>query len=388
MHAFIDREPGSVRVCATAGVDELTVVVADDGRGMQPRPDSPGLGMGLPLIGQLASHFDIRQPAGGGTELSMTFVAPGVRGPGTAPEIERLLDDVSRVAAGAWPEEGVARLVDLLVPGVADACAVDVTDEAGHPQRFAGRVDGPDGERQSAWLATLRPNFSASGSATAAALANGGVRLSELTPELIASVTTNEEDAAAMAETGIRWWTVAALRVGDRLLGLLHVGKRGDRPGLDWLDLIAAVAERAARALASARLVDELQRTRRRFEGILAVLAEAVAVLDADGRLVYANDASVALFGAQSSEELMRAEPGELVGRLQLMHPDGTKVDRHELPGYAAIRGENPPPLLVRGREPRTGEERWLLIKATRLDHEQTLAVNVIEDVTPGRQAG
>jgi PAS domain-containing protein len=178
---------------------------------------------------------------------------------------------------------------------------------------------------------------------------------------------------------------VASLRDRDRLLGLLHVGRRGERPGPEWLDLIGAIAERAARGLAAAQLVDELERTRRRFEGILAVLAEAVAVIDADGRLVYANDAAVGLFGAASAAELLRAKPGELLARLSLTYPDGTPVERADLPGYAAIRGEEPDALLVRARV--REEEHWLVIKATLLDGDQRLSVNVIEDVTPGRQA-
>src|SRR6476469_3495553 len=126
IHAFIDRDPGTVRVTASTRAGEIVIVVTDDGRGMQPRPDSPGLGMGLPLIGQLSAHFDIRVPPGGGTELSMTFAAPGVGGEPPDLDAERLLDEVARVAAGAWPGEGVSGLVDLLVPAVADACAVDV----------------------------------------------------------------------------------------------------------------------------------------------------------------------------------------------------------------------------------------------------------------------
>jgi PAS domain S-box-containing protein len=389
MHGFFDREPGSVRVCVSVGVDELVVVVTDDGRGMQPRPDSPGLGMGLPLIGQLTEHFDISMPPGGGTELRMTFAAPGVRGPGAAPDVERLLDAVSRVAAGGWPGEGVARLVDLLVPAVADACAVDVVDQAGHPQRFAGRIDGPDGERVSTWLANLRPRADASGSATAAALTNGGVRVAELTPEHVAAVTTNAEDAAAMSATGIRWWTVARLLGGDRVLGLLHLGTRPSRgePSAEWLELVGAIAERAASGLAGSQLVAELERTRRRFEGILDVLAEAVAVVTADGRIVYANHAAIELLGAASYAELLSAAPGELLARLSLTHPDGTTVSRDELPGAAAIAGANPTPLLVRSHDRRSGAERWMLIKATLLDDEQRLAVNVIEDVTPGQPA-
>jgi PAS domain S-box-containing protein len=388
IHGFFDREPGSVRVCVSVGVDEIVVVVSDDGRGMQPRPDSPGLGMGLPLIGQLTTHFDIGMPPGGGTELTMTFAAPGVRGPGAAPDVERLLDAVSRVTAGAWPGEGVARLVDLLVPAVADACAVDVVDQAGRPQRFAGRIDGPDGERESAWLASLRPRADAAGSATSAALTNGGVRVAELTPDHVAAVTTNAEDAAAMSATGIRWWTVARMHEGDRVLGLLHFGTRPSRgePSADWLALVGTIAERAANGLAGSQLVAELERTRRRFEGILDVLAEAVVVVTGDGRVVYANDAAVQLLGG-SRAELLNAKPGELLSRLALTHPDGTTVERSELPGYAAIRGASPAPLLVRSHDRRSGVERWLVIKATLLDDEQPVAVNVIEDVTPGQPA-
>jgi serine/threonine-protein kinase RsbW/stage II sporulation protein AB (anti-sigma F factor) len=79
LHAFRSGEPG--RVTVTVDVEpaesEVTVVVADDGGGMVPRPDSPGLGLGLPLIGTLADTFEVRTPADGhGTEVAMTFHLP------------------------------------------------------------------------------------------------------------------------------------------------------------------------------------------------------------------------------------------------------------------------------------------------------------------------
>src|SRR3954468_10308018 len=66
LHAFIDRAPGTIWVVAATGADELTVTVTDDGRGMQPRADSPGLGLGLPTIGRLAAFVALRAPPGGG----------------------------------------------------------------------------------------------------------------------------------------------------------------------------------------------------------------------------------------------------------------------------------------------------------------------------------
>jgi len=48
--------------------------VIDDGDGLTPRDDSPGPGLGLPLIHRLADRVDHLTPQGGsGTELSMRF---------------------------------------------------------------------------------------------------------------------------------------------------------------------------------------------------------------------------------------------------------------------------------------------------------------------------
>ena len=76
LHAFRGRpEPGTVvvGVCVNpaAGTTELTV--RDDGIGLSPRDDSPGIGLGVPLIHRLADEVEYRRPAGGGTELWMRF---------------------------------------------------------------------------------------------------------------------------------------------------------------------------------------------------------------------------------------------------------------------------------------------------------------------------
>ena len=40
---------------------------------MRPRPDSPGLGLGLPLIAQMAASFEVHERDSGGTEVRMRF---------------------------------------------------------------------------------------------------------------------------------------------------------------------------------------------------------------------------------------------------------------------------------------------------------------------------
>jgi serine/threonine-protein kinase RsbW/stage II sporulation protein AB (anti-sigma F factor) len=74
VHAYGPGEVGFLDVRAEVGGEEITVAVTDHGRGMTPRPDSPGLGLGLPLIANLSDTLQIRDgPGGVGTELVMAF---------------------------------------------------------------------------------------------------------------------------------------------------------------------------------------------------------------------------------------------------------------------------------------------------------------------------
>lgn len=77
MHAYVDAAPGPLSVEAYHEDGELVVIVADEGRGMAPRPDSPGLGLGLTLIARLADRVEVTDHAPAGTRLQMTFAVSG-----------------------------------------------------------------------------------------------------------------------------------------------------------------------------------------------------------------------------------------------------------------------------------------------------------------------
>lgn len=73
VHAYVNAEhPGEVRLLASLRDGHLHVTVSDDGCGMNPRLDSPGLGVGLPFIAHTADTLDI-DDSGGGTQLRMSF---------------------------------------------------------------------------------------------------------------------------------------------------------------------------------------------------------------------------------------------------------------------------------------------------------------------------
>jgi anti-sigma regulatory factor (Ser/Thr protein kinase) len=79
VHGYRDRA-GDLAVKATVADGELVVVVCDTGVGLAPRPDSPGLGLGMPLIASVTSRFQIVSKKAG-TEVHMAFaLAAGERG--------------------------------------------------------------------------------------------------------------------------------------------------------------------------------------------------------------------------------------------------------------------------------------------------------------------
>jgi anti-sigma regulatory factor (Ser/Thr protein kinase) len=72
IHAYPDGE-GPMEVQAALGDEQLSIVVRDEGRGVVPRADSPGLGLGLPLIATLTESLELGTGDGETTEVRMTF---------------------------------------------------------------------------------------------------------------------------------------------------------------------------------------------------------------------------------------------------------------------------------------------------------------------------
>jgi serine phosphatase RsbU (regulator of sigma subunit)/PAS domain-containing protein len=156
-----------------------------------------------------------------------------------------------------------------------------------------------------------------------------------------------------------------------------------ERSGSIWFELDRADG-RGSNAITLDDAVAQLN-------AVLDGLAEAVTVMDADGRAVYANDAAVELLRLKSARELLDAEPGETMKRFAVYDETGEPVELERLPGFRALAGESgPEPLLVRNVVRATGEERWLLNKATTIvdaDGRVMRVVNVIEDVTEPKRA-
>ncbi|WP_205699340.1 ATP-binding protein [Conexibacter sp. SYSU D00693] len=74
LHAYAeDDDLGTVDLLVDLEAGRLRVEVRDHGRGMRPRTDSPGAGLGLPVIVRVADDVEVRPVAGGGTAVTMCF---------------------------------------------------------------------------------------------------------------------------------------------------------------------------------------------------------------------------------------------------------------------------------------------------------------------------
>ena len=81
LHAYRHRDrPGDLHVAVRLHDEDVEVTVTDGGVGLQPRADSPGIGLGMPLIAGLADHVVIadRDP---GVRVTARFALMGAAGP-------------------------------------------------------------------------------------------------------------------------------------------------------------------------------------------------------------------------------------------------------------------------------------------------------------------
>ncbi len=83
MHAYAGVDRGDLEVEAVVEEGLLHIIVRDHGGGMRPRPDSPGLGMGLPLIAAITDEVEIVGDEQHGNEVRMTFALPSADAPRT-----------------------------------------------------------------------------------------------------------------------------------------------------------------------------------------------------------------------------------------------------------------------------------------------------------------
>jgi PAS domain S-box-containing protein len=313
------------------------------------------------------------------------------RGARTAHDVgvELLIEAGAVLASSLDPATLMRQVARLTVPRLADLCAIDLLDEGGTITEVA--VASADARLAPALEALRRrhPLDPDGEHPVARVIRSGEPQLEEkLEPALLRSFAQGSEHARFMIAHRYRSAAVAPLLARGRTLGALSVLRLGDCEPYDAddLKLAAELARRAAMALDNARLFARARGVEQRLEAILVNVAEAITMMDRDGRTVFANQAAARLLGSPTPEDLTSAPPGSIMARFDVFDEHGRPLGLEQMPSRRLFAGERPEPLLVRNIVRDSGEERWLIVRSSPVHDPDTgelrYAVNVYEDIT------
>jgi len=188
---------------------------------------------------------------------------------------------------------------------------------------------------------------------------------------------------------------LSALRSdGSEFPAELTISPAPDGVSYAFVALIADTTARTAAEREHERLLGELREALSGSEQRLAVtldaLAEAVTIRGEGDRLIYANKAALERMGVDSVAALREADPRALLEPYLITTEDGREIGVESLPSARLLRGEDPEPLLMRTVHRTSGEEHWVLLKATPVPGPGggiESAVTIIEDVTADHRA-
>ena len=189
------------------------------------------------------------------------------------------------------------------------------------------------------------------------------------------------EDLAFLRSLGVRSYLSVALRSRGRLVGVMTLvqawsGRRHDE---DDALFTRALAGRVALALDIAGLFSDLESIEMRMDTVMGDARGACRSATAP-KLIFVNEAAVALVGAESRRELLESEA------------DGPKFDIYDETDALIARDRFPWELdrgfggrIVRLIHPLHGEEQWLRIRSSDIegaDGRPIYTVSAFEDVT------
>jgi len=303
--------------------------------------------------------------------------------------VELLVEAGAVLASSLELTTTMEQVAQLTVPRLADLCVIDLRSEDGSIKEVAVAAKDPVLAAELERLRMRHPLDPDGEHPVARVIRSGKPELlAEMTNTLLRSFAQGSEHARFM--TGHRYHSaaVAPLLARGRTLGALSVLRLGESEPYQSgdMELTCELARRAALALDNARLFSEVHQVEQRLEAILVNVAEAITLTDAEGRMVFANQAAADLLGVSTPAELTSARPGTIMPRFLVLDEHGRELGLEHMPGRRLFTGEQPEPLLVRNIVRATGEERWLIVRASPVSDPDSgrvrYAVNVFENIT------
>jgi len=175
-------------------------------------------------------------------------------------------------------------------------------------------------------------------------------------------------------------WIVPLIN-GEQVMGTLTVGYTRPREAFPAeLHLLQLLGDQAALAIGRVRLTEEMQRSEKRFRALIEQSTDAIALLAADGTLLYVSPSGSRMFGRSW---------GENVGRnaLELIHPADLPSITNR---FSQILQEPAIPITAEFRyQHQDGSWRWIEAMGQNLLAEPSVEAIVVNyrDVTEHKRA-
>ena len=214
-------------------------------------------------------------------------------------------------------EVTLAALARLVVPELADWCAVDIATDDGGLQRLAVAHDDPEKVNLARELHRRYPPEANPSSGVLKVIRSGIPELyADITTEMVTSSAIDDEHRRILLELGLRSAIVVPLTARDRTLGALTLVSAESRRRYRQadLDLTMELGRRAGLAVENSRLFAEARSAAdriARLQAVTAGLASALSPVEVEGTVIREGCAAL----------------GAVTGALFLLTPDGEQFE-------------------------------------------------------------
>ncbi|HLM74118.1 MAG TPA: GAF domain-containing protein, partial [Polyangiaceae bacterium] len=194
-----------------------------------------------------------------------------------------LADAGEILSASLHSRELLVRLARIVVPALADWCAIDELAKDGSIQRVAVEHSDPSKVSLAHEIARRYPPDPRAPLGMPKVLRTGEVESADVSDEILAASAYDEEHLALLRSLGLTSYAVVPIAARDRILGALTLvhAESGRRFTPDDVRLASDIARRAALAIENAQLYEAEVLARQRSEALLAGIARNEARLRA-----------------------------------------------------------------------------------------------------------
>lgn len=167
-------------------------------------------------------------------------------------------------------------LTQLVVPRIADWCAVDLTDPAGGVDRVA--IEHADPSMREKLAETVRrypPRGDVSIGLLETVRSGKAELFTEVSDEHLRTLTRNDEHRAWLLDLGMKSYMIAPLVVRETVIGTISLGsaREGRRFGREDMSFVEDLAHRVSVSIDNARLYAEARSANRAKDVFLAMLS-------------------------------------------------------------------------------------------------------------------